>query len=85
MTTVTDTLFNIPTTAHILGGCIIGKDEKSGVVNSQGEVFNYPGMYITDGSIIPVNLGVNPSLTITAMAEYVMSQIEKKVTSTNLR
>ena len=72
---VTEVLFNIPLSAHILGGCVIGKDRDSGVVDKHGKVFGYDNMYIADGSIVPANLGVNPSLTITALAEYVMSNI----------
>lgn len=72
---VTEVLFNIPLSAHILGGCVIGKDADSGVVDKYGRVFGYKNMYITDGSVIPANLGVNPSLTITALAEYMMSRI----------
>ncbi len=78
LTSVADTLLNIPTTAHILGGCIMGKDESSGVVDEDFQVFNYPGLYVVDGSVIPANLGVNPSLTITAMAEYAMSRVGEK-------
>jgi cholesterol oxidase len=75
---ITEVLFNIPISAHILGGCVMGKDKNHGVVNSRGEVFGYENMYIVDGSIIPANLGVNPSLTITALAEYILSKIAKK-------
>lgn len=71
-------LLNMASTAHILGGCPMGQDAEHGVVNLQGEVFNYPGMYVVDGSIVPANPGVNPSLTITALAEYVMSHIPQK-------
>ena len=78
MAAITNSLLNIPTTAHILGGCIMGDNIDSGVVNENLEVFNYPGMYIIDGSIIPSNLGVNPSLTITAVSEYAMSQFPIK-------
>ena len=56
-------------TAHVLGGAPIGHDVQSGVVDVNQEVFGYPGLYVMDGSTVPVNLGVNPSLTITAMAE----------------
>ena len=56
-------------TAHVLGGAPIGHDVRSGVVDVNQEVFGYPGLYVMDGSTVPVNLGVNPSLTITAMAE----------------
>ena len=74
-----ENLLGLPTTAHILGGAPIGKDSSEGVVNENFEVHNYPGMYIIDGSIMPANPGVNPSLTITALAEYAMSKIEKKI------
>jgi cholesterol oxidase len=75
---ITEVLFNKPLSAHILGGCVIGKDENHGVVDKTGKVFNYKNMYIVAGSIIPANLGVNPSLTITALSEYVMSHIPEK-------
>ena len=75
---VTENVFNLPTTAHILGGAPIGKDEYAGVVDENFAVHNYKGMYIIDGSIMPANPGVNPSLTITALAEYAMSKIQKK-------
>jgi cholesterol oxidase len=71
--TINEMLLNTPSTAHILGGCSIGQDETDGVVNTSHEVFNYPGLYVIDGSVMPGNLGVNPSLTITAMAERAMS------------
>ena len=73
-----ENLLGLPTTAHILGGAPIGRDVSEGVVNENFEVHNYPGLYIIDGSIMPANPGVNPSLTITALAEYAMSKIEKK-------
>src|SRR5690606_10355045 len=73
--TFNEVLLNTPSTAHILGGCGIGSDETSGVVDINHQVFNYPGLYIVDGSVVPANLGVNPSLTITAMAERAMSRI----------
>jgi cholesterol oxidase len=76
---VNEMLLNTPSTAHILGGCGIGADETDGVVDVNQEVFNYPGLYVADGSVIPANLGVNPSLTITAMTERAMSKIPKKV------
>ena len=78
MTSYFDSLFGIPTTAHILGGCCLANSIDEGVINENFEVFNYPGLYVIDGSSIPSNLGVNPSLTITAMAEYAMSQIPEK-------
>ncbi len=70
-----ENLLGLPTTAHILGGAPIGKDATEGVVDENFEVHHYPGMYIIDGSIMPANPGVNPSLTITALAEYAMSKI----------
>ncbi|MCP5097696.1 MAG: GMC family oxidoreductase, partial [Chloroflexi bacterium] len=75
---INEVLLGTPSTAHILGGCGIGADETDGVIDIKHEVFNYPGMLIADGSVIPANLGVNPSLTITAMAERAMSLIPEK-------
>jgi cholesterol oxidase len=72
---ISDVLLNTPATAHILGGCSIGEDETQGVVDINHEVFNYPGLYVADGSVISANLGVNPSLTITAMTERAMNRI----------
>ena len=73
--TINEVLLDTPSTAHILGGCGIGRDETTGVIDERHEVFNYPGLYVADGAVIPANLGVNPSLTITAMAERAMSKI----------
>ncbi len=81
---VTEILFNMSSTAHILGGCPMGRNENEGVVNEKFEVFNYQKMYVLDGSIIPCNLGVNPSLTITALSEYAMSLISEKEGSKNI-
>ncbi len=58
-----------------MSGVAIGTDRDTGVVDDTGEVFGYQGLRVIDGSIIPGNLGVNPSLTITALSEYAMSQI----------
>jgi len=66
---------NIPTTAHILGGAVIGADPQHGVVDSGGRLFGYRNFLVCDGSIVPANPGVNPSLTITALAEHVMSRV----------
>jgi cholesterol oxidase len=74
-----ENLLNLPTTAHILGGCPIGQSPESGVISPNFEVHHYPGLYVIDGSVMPGNPGVNPSLTITALAEYAMSQVEPKV------
>ena len=67
--------FNTSTTAHILGGCCMGESPDKGVVGINGEVFGYPNLFIADGSVVPANLGVNPSLTITALSEFIMSQM----------
>ncbi len=75
---VNEVLLNIPTTAHILGGCAIGAGPDRGVIDSSHQLFGYPGMYVCDGSAIPANLGVNPSLTITAMTERAMTRIAPK-------
>ena len=66
-------LLNIPMTAHILGGVPFGVDEREGVIDLNCEIHNYPGLFVADGSIMPANPGVNPSLTIAALAEYAMS------------
>jgi cholesterol oxidase len=72
---INESLLNIPTTAHILGGVPFGRDAEEGVVGLDCQVHNYPGLYVVDGSIMPANPGINPSLTIAALAEYAMSQI----------
>lgn len=64
-----EVLLGIPATAHILGGCNMGTASENAVIDSRHEVFGYPGLFVCDGSVIPANLGVNPSLTITALAE----------------
>jgi cholesterol oxidase len=76
--TINEALLNIPTTAHILGGCPMGVDDQEGVVDVGCQVHHYPGLYVVDGSIVPANPGINPSLTITALAEYAMSCISPK-------
>jgi len=73
-----EVFFDRPTTAHILGGCMMSETGESGVVDKELKVHEYPEFYITDGSVIQGNIGVNPSLTITAMAEYCMSRIPTK-------
>lgn len=73
-----EVFFDRPTTAHILGGCPMSETVESGVVDKNLKVHGYPDFYITDGSVIQGNIGVNPSLTITAMAEYCMSCIPVK-------
>ncbi|MEW6242274.1 MAG: GMC oxidoreductase, partial [Chloroflexota bacterium] len=74
----TDSLFNFPTTAHLMGGVPFGRDDSEGVIDLNYQVFNYPGLYVVDGSVMPANPGVNPSLTITALAEYAMSKVKEK-------
>ncbi|MFF2549797.1 GMC oxidoreductase [Nocardia sp. NPDC058058] len=66
-------VFNIPATAHYIGGCVIGEGPEAGVVDPYQRVFGYPGLHIADGSAVTANLGVNPSLTITAQAERAMA------------
>src|ERR1700722_3278680 len=71
----TEALFNIPTPAHILGGAVIGADAENGVVDAHQHVFGYEKLLVCDGSAAPANVGVNPSLTITALAEHAMSHV----------
>lgn len=78
LSAVNEILFQIPSTAHILGGCGIGVNKENGVVDKNQKLFGYENIYICDGSVIPANLGVNPSLTITAMSEFAMSKIPDK-------
>ncbi|MEU6041269.1 GMC family oxidoreductase [Actinomadura sp. NPDC047616] len=66
-------LFNIPTTAHFIGGCVIGDSPETGVIDPYHRVYGHPGLHVVDGSAVTANLGVNPSLTITAQAERAMS------------
>jgi cholesterol oxidase len=75
---ITESALNIPTTAHILGGAVIGADPDHGVIDSANRVFGYENLMVCDGSAIPANPGVNPSLTITALAEHAMAQIPAK-------
>jgi cholesterol oxidase len=72
---VLEALVNIPTTAHVLGGAVIGADSASGVVDQYLRVFGYQNLLVCDGAAMPANPGVNPALTITALAEYAMAQI----------
>jgi cholesterol oxidase len=70
--TLLESLGNISVTAHVLGGAVMADDPAHGVVNAQHEVFGHPGLYVMDASAVPANVGVNPSLTITAMVERAM-------------
>ncbi|HXH76987.1 GMC family oxidoreductase [Nocardioides sp.] len=65
--------FERPLTAHFIGGCTIGDSPQTGVVDPYQRMFGHPGLHIVDGSTISANLGVNPSLTITAQAERAMA------------
>lgn len=76
---VVEALANIPSTAHVLGGAVIGADASSGVVDRQLRIFGYQNMLVCDGSAMPANPRVNPALTITALAEYAMSHVPPAV------
>lgn len=73
-----EALLGIPATAHILGGAVMSDSPETGVIDKDNKVFGYPNMYVIDGSMISANPGVNPSLSITAIAERAMSQIPNK-------
>lgn len=75
MTALSEIFLNVPTTAHILGGAAMGPDAAHGVIDAENRVFNYKNMYVCDGSMIGANLGVNPSLTITALSEHAMAHV----------
>ena len=73
--TILDVLRAVPTTAHFIGGAVIGAGPASGVVDERQRVFGYRNLLVCDGSVMPANPGVNPSLTITALAEHAMSHV----------
>jgi cholesterol oxidase len=75
MSMLPEILFDVPGTAHCIGGCVIADSPERGVVDSRHRVFGYRNMYICDGSVLGAHLGVNPSLTITALSERAMSFI----------
>ncbi len=75
MSMLPEILFNVPGTAHCLGGCVIGRSADEGVIDHRHRVFGYRNLYVCDGSVVAANLGVNPSLTITALSERAMSFI----------
>ncbi len=75
---MTETLLGIPSTAHILGGCPMGDSPQAGVIDHRHRVFGYEGLYVVDGAAISANPGVNPSLSITALAERAMTFIPPK-------
>jgi cholesterol oxidase len=74
-----ETIAGIPSTAHILGGAVMGENSAEGVIDKNNKVFGYKNLYIIDGAMISANPGVNPSLSITAIAERAMDQIPAKV------
>jgi cholesterol oxidase len=76
MSMLTEILFDVPGTAHCVGGCAIAGSRQTGVVDPRNRVFGYKNMYICDGSVVAANLGVNPSLTIAALSERAMSFIQ---------
>jgi cholesterol oxidase len=83
-------ILGMSTTAHLLGGCAIGDTPDHGVLDKGHEVFRYPGLFVCDGSVIPSNLGVNPSLTISALAErfaasFPAKAIDRRIDSTATR
>lgn len=71
----TEMVAGVPSTAHVLGGACIGATADSGVIGTDHQVHGYPGLYVVDGAAISANPGVNPSLSITAMAERAMAGI----------
>lgn len=74
----TEAIFSIPLTAHILGGAVIGADPQTGVIDDRHRVFGYRNLLVCDGAAIPANVGANPALTITALAERAMTHIPPK-------
>jgi cholesterol oxidase len=70
---INEAVLNVPTTAHLIGGCVIGITAEQGVIDPYHRVHGHPGLHVCDGSAVSANLGVNPSLTITAMTERAMA------------
>jgi cholesterol oxidase len=81
LSSLSEILFNVPMTAHCMGGCAMADTPANGVIDRQNRVFNYQNLYVVDGSMLSANLGVNPSLTITALAERAMSFIPDRAAS----
>ncbi|MCA9991449.1 MAG: GMC family oxidoreductase [Anaerolineales bacterium] len=75
LNTLPESVANLSVTAHILGGCPMGRSAGEGVIDTGHQVFGYPGLYVVDGSAVSANVGVNPSLTITALAERACQQM----------
>jgi len=78
MSSINEVVLNRPTTAHILGGAAIGIDPSTGVIDAYHRVYGHPGLHVVDGAAVGANLGVNPSLSITAMAERAMAMWPNK-------
>ncbi len=76
--TLLESVGNVSVTAHILGGCAIGSGPDAAVIDVDHQVFGYPGLFVTDAAAIPANVGVNPSLTITALAERFSARFPPK-------
>ena len=72
---LTESVGAVSSTAHILGGCHMGASARDGVIDVTHQVFGYPGLYVVDGASVSANIGVNPSLTITALAERAMGLV----------
>jgi cholesterol oxidase len=81
MSMVTEILFDVPGTAHILGGCPMAASAEQGVVDARNRLFGYRNLYVCDGSVIAANLGVNPSLSICALTERAMSLVPPAVSA----
>jgi cholesterol oxidase len=79
---VPEAVLSIPTTAHILGGAVIGSSAQEGVIDSRHRIFGYENLMVCDGAAIPANVGVNPSLTIAAMAERAIAMVPRGGTTT---
>src|SRR5690606_17586387 len=75
---VMEALANVPSTAHILGGAVIGRDEDHGVVDRACRAYGYRNLLVVHGAAVPANPGVTPSLTITALAEHALSHVPAK-------
>jgi len=82
---INEVLLNVPITAHFLGGACMGSGPEEGVVDQHNRVFGHDGLWVVDGAAVPANLGVNPSLTITAIAEHAMAAIPPKDPAAGLR
>jgi cholesterol oxidase len=78
ITSTSEILFDLPMTAHCIGGCVMGVTAEQGVIDAQHRVHGYRNLYVVDGAAVGANLGVNPSLTITALAERAMTFIPPK-------